>query len=79
MGPFGFDIRSSNQNILHEDDDLNVMGTTGTFHSVGSEGKRIEHSLAHAQTLQSEGGITSPAIHWPKGLDVPAAPSKRHI
>ena len=34
--PFGFDIVSSNQNILHIGDMIDDMGKPGTSHSVGS-------------------------------------------
>ena len=34
--PFGFDIKSSNQNILHRGSQIEQMGGPGTFHSVGS-------------------------------------------
>ena len=76
--PFGFDISSSNQNILHEDDDLNVMGTTGTFHSVGSGWANASNTPWRMyKHYNHEGGITSPAIlHWPKGLDVPGGTIK---
>ena len=36
--PLGFDIVSSNQNILHEGEALEAMGGPDTFHSVGSAG-----------------------------------------
>ncbi len=34
--PFGFDLKSSNQNILHSGEALDQMGGPGTFHSLGS-------------------------------------------
>ncbi len=34
--PFGFDIVSSNQNLLHREDQLDQMGEPGTFHSLAS-------------------------------------------
>src|SRR4029434_9229400 len=34
--PFGFDIRSSANNILHRGAELEQMGSPGSYHSVGS-------------------------------------------
>ncbi|MEM7012553.1 MAG: arylsulfatase [Verrucomicrobiota bacterium] len=68
--PFGFDIKSSNQNILHKGDLLDEMGQAGTFHSVGSgwanAGNTPWRMYKH---FVHEGGIASPGIvHWPAGL-----------
>lgn len=72
--PFGFDIKSSNENILHIGDMLDEMGTPGTFHSVGSgwanAGNTPWRMYKH---FVHEGGIASPGIvHWPDGLKVKA-------
>ncbi|NRB73760.1 MAG: arylsulfatase [Verrucomicrobiales bacterium] len=72
--PFGFDIKSSNGNILHTGDMLDEMGTPGTFHSVGSgwanAGNTPWRMYKH---FVHEGGIASPGIvHWPDGLKVKA-------
>ena len=72
--PFGFDIKSSNENILHIGDMLDEMGTPGTFHSVGSgwanAGNTPWRMYKH---FVHEGGIASPGIvHWPDGLRVKA-------
>ena len=72
--PFGFDIKSSNENILHIGDMLDEMGTPGTFHSVGSgwanAGNTPWRMYKH---FVHEGGIASPGIvHWPAGLRVKA-------
>ena len=72
--PFGFDIKSSNENILHIGDMLDKMGTPGTFHSVGSgwanAGNTPWRMYKH---FVHEGGIASPGIvHWPDGLKVKA-------
>ena len=72
--PFGFDIKSSNENILHVGDMLDEMGTPGTFHSVGSgwanAGNTPWRMYKH---FVHEGGIASPGIvHWPDGLKVKA-------
>lgn len=71
--PFGFDIVSSNQNILHQGDQLDEMGGPGTFHSVGSgwanAGNTPWRMYKH---FNHEGGIASPGIvHWPEGLKAP--------
>ncbi|MDF1755432.1 MAG: arylsulfatase [Verrucomicrobiales bacterium] len=71
--PFGFDIVSSNQNILHKGDQLDEMGGPGTFHSVGSgwanAGNTPWRMYKH---FNHEGGIASPGIvHWPEGLKAP--------
>jgi len=68
--PFGFDVSSSPNNILHRGDDLARMGSRGTYHSVGSGWAnasntpwRLYKHYAH------EGGISSPCIaHWPAGF-----------
>ena len=72
--PFGFDVKSSNENILHIGDMLDEMGTPGTFHSVGSgwanAGNTPWRMYKH---FVHEGGIASPGIvHWPDGLKVKA-------
>jgi arylsulfatase A-like enzyme len=68
--PFGFDIKSSNQNILHHGQDLDKMGGPGTFHSVGSGWANASNTpLRMYKHFNHEGGIASPGIlHWPKGL-----------
>ncbi len=68
--PFGFDIVSSNQNILHTGEMIDEMGTPGTFHSIGSgwanAGNTPWRMYKH---FNHEGGIASPGIvHWPAGL-----------
>ncbi len=68
--PYGFDIVSSNQNILHTGDMIDEMGIPGTFHSVGSgwanAGNTPWRMYKH---FNHEGGIASPGIvHWPAGL-----------
>lgn len=72
--PFGFDIKSSNQNILHEGEEIEKMGGPGTFHSVGSgwanAGNTPWRMYKH---FNHEGGIASPGIvHWPAGLEAEA-------
>ena len=68
--PFGFDIKSSNQNILHKGEMLDEMGKPGTFHSVGSAWANASNTPWRLyKHFNHEGGIASPGIvHWPDGL-----------
>ncbi len=68
--PFGFDISSSNQNILHTDDRLDEMGGPSTYHSVGSGWANASNTPWRLyKHFNHEGGIASPGIvHWPAGL-----------
>ncbi|MDF1825619.1 MAG: arylsulfatase [Verrucomicrobiales bacterium] len=71
--PFGFDIESGNHNILHTGEEIETMGSEGTFHSLGSgwanAGNTPWRMYKH---FNHEGGIASPGIvHWPAGLSVP--------
>ena len=68
--PFGFDIVSSNQNILHTGDMLDEMGKAGTFHSVGSGWANASNTPWRLyKHFNHEGGIASPGIvHWPGRL-----------
>lgn len=68
--PFGFDIVSSNQNILHTGKMLDEMGQPGTFHSVGSGWANASNTPWRLyKHFNHEGGIASPGIvHWPDGL-----------
>lgn len=68
--PFGFDIKSSNQNILHKGKMLDEMGKAGTFHSVGSAWANSSNTPWRLyKHFNHEGGIASPGIiHWPTGL-----------
>ena len=70
--PFGFDIVSSNQNILHTGKMLDEMGQPGTFHSVGSGWANASNTPWRLyKHFNHEGGIASPGIiHWPAGLKV---------
>ena len=69
--PFGFDIKSSNQNILHTDEEIEAMGSAGTFHSVGSGWANASNTPWRMyKHFNHEGGIASPGIvHWPVGLE----------
>ena len=66
--PFGFDLVSSNQNILHRGEALEQMGRAGTFHSVGSGWANASNTPWRMyKHFNHEGGIASPGIiHWPK-------------
>ena len=70
--PFGFDIKSSNQNILHQGAMLDEMGKPGTFHSVGSGRANASNTPRRLyKHFNHEGGIASPGIvHWPQGIKV---------
>jgi arylsulfatase A-like enzyme len=72
--PYGFDIKSSNQNILHRGEMIEEMGGPGTFHSVGSGWANASNSPWRLyKHFNHEGGIASPGIvHWPAGLQVEA-------
>ena len=79
--PFGFDVSSSPDNVLHRGDDLTRMGSRGTYHSVGSAWANASNTPWRMYKHYShEGGISTPCIvHWPAGFrrrnaieDVPA-------
>ena len=69
-GPHGFDVVSSNQNILHEGEALERMGGPGTFHSAGSGWANASNTPWRMyKHYNHEGGINSPCIvHWPARL-----------
>ena len=66
----GFDTQSSNNNILHQGNDLEKMGGPGTYHSVGSGWANASNTPWRMyKHYNYEGGINSPGIiHWPKQL-----------
>jgi arylsulfatase A-like enzyme len=68
--PFGFDVSSSPDNILHQGDDLARMGSRGTYHSVGSAWANASNTPWRMYKHYShEGGISTPCIvHWPAGF-----------
>ena len=70
--PYGFDIVSSNQNILHTGEMIEGMGAPGTFHSVGSGWANASNTPWRLyKHFNHEGGIASPGIvSWPAGLKV---------
>lgn len=65
--PYGFDIKSSNQNILHRGEELDHMGGRGTYHSVGSAWANASNTPWRLQKhYVHEGGISSPCVvRWP--------------
>ncbi len=67
--PRGFDGKSSNDNILHEGAALELMGSKGTYHSVGSGWANASNTPWRLyKHFNHEGGIASPCIiHWPNG------------
>jgi arylsulfatase A-like enzyme len=68
--PFGFDVSSSPQNVLHRGDDLERMSSRGTYHSVGSGWANASNTPWRMYKHYShEGGISAPCImHWPAGF-----------
>ena len=68
--PFGFDVSSSPDNVLHRGDDLARMGSRGTYHSVGSAWANASNTPWRMYKHYShEGGISTPCIvHWPAGF-----------
>jgi len=68
--PFGFDVSSSPNNVLHRGDELARMGSRGTYHSVGSGWANASNTPWRMYKHYShEGGISTPCImHWPAGF-----------
>jgi len=67
--PRGFDVKSSNQNILHTGEALEKMGGPDSYHSVGSGWANAANTPWRLyKHFNHEGGIASPCIvHWPAG------------
>jgi arylsulfatase len=68
--PFGFDVSSSPNNVLHRGDDLARMGSRSTYHSVGSGWANASNTPWRMYKHYShEGGISAPClVHWPAGF-----------
>ena len=68
--PFGFDVSSGPQNILHKGADLEKMGQPGTYHSYGSGWANASNTPFRLyKHYNHEGGISTPLIaHWPAGI-----------
>lgn len=68
--PFGFDTKSGPDNILHLGEEIDIMGSEGTYHSVGAGWANVSNTPWRLyKHYNHEGGISSPFIvHWPAGL-----------
>jgi arylsulfatase len=68
--PFGFDVRSSANNVLHRGAELERMGSPGTYHSIGSGWANASNTpLRMYKHYSHEGGISTPCIvHWPRRI-----------
>jgi arylsulfatase A-like enzyme len=68
--PWGFDIRSGANNILHTGPDLEKMGQPGSYHSYGSGwANACNTPFRLYKHYNHEGGICTPFIaHWPAGI-----------
>jgi arylsulfatase len=68
--PWGFDINSGPQNILHKGEELENMGGPGTYHSTGSGWANVSNTPWRLyKHYIHEGGIRTPLIaHWSKGI-----------
>ena len=67
-GPFGFDERSrAGINHLHTGEQLEKMGSPGTYHSYGSAWANLSNTpFRFYKHFTHEGGICAPFIaHWP--------------
>ncbi len=71
LDPWGFDVNSGPQNILHKGADLEKMGLPGTYHSTGSGwANRSNTPWRLYKHYVQEGGIRTPLIaHWPQGIE----------
>lgn len=69
--PWGFDVSSGPQNILHKGEALENMGGPGTYHSTGSGWANLSNTPWRLyKHYIHEGGIRTPMIaHWPKGIE----------
>lgn len=74
---FGFDIKSSPNNKLHRGDEIEAMGSPGTFHSAGSGWANVSNTPWRLyKHYNHEGGIAVPCIvHWPARMQ--SASSRR--
>lgn len=68
--PYGFDVQSGPDNILHTGEKLAEMGQPGTYHSYGSAWANSGSTpFRFYKHYTHEGGISTPCIvHWPAGL-----------
>jgi arylsulfatase len=81
--PWGFDVRSGPNNILHRGADLEKMGGPGTYHSYGSGwANACNTPLRLYKHYCHEGGISTPLIvHWPARVKAKGAlrPQVGHV
>ena len=65
--PYGFDVSSSPNNVLHSGAELERMGSAGTYHSAGSGWANASNTpWSMYKHYSNEGGISSPCLmHWP--------------
>lgn len=68
--PWGFDIKSGPDNILHKGADLDKMGQPGTYHSYGSGWANASNTPFRLyKHYNHEGGIATPLVaHWPAAI-----------
>ncbi|MEM8667312.1 MAG: arylsulfatase [Planctomycetota bacterium] len=76
---FGFDIQSGPNNVLHQDDEIDRMGSAETYHSVGSGWANASNTPWRLyKHFNHEGGIAVPCIlHWPDRMTAPAGSINR--
>jgi len=69
--PYGFDTRTGPNNILYKGEQIETMGSPGTYHSVGSGWANASNAPWRLyKHFDYEGGISSPFIvHWPAGIN----------
>lgn len=68
--PWGFDVRSGPDNVLHQGQALAKMGQPGTYHSYGSGWANASNTpWRFYKHYAHEGGISTPFVaHWPAGI-----------
>ncbi|MDR0608723.1 MAG: arylsulfatase [Planctomycetaceae bacterium] len=68
--PWGFDVSSGPQNILHQGEELEKMGEPETYHSTGSGWANVSNTPWRLyKHYIHEGGIRTPLIvHWNKEI-----------
>jgi arylsulfatase len=68
--PWGFDISSGPQNVLHRGTELRQIGQPGSYQSYGSGWANASNTPWRLyKHYAQEGGISSPFIaHWPAGV-----------
>ncbi len=73
--PYGFDVSSGPENVLHVGAKLAEMGQPGTYHSYGSAWANLCNTPWRMyKHYTHEGGISTPCIaHWPKGVKAKGA------